>query len=143
MPARPAPESEEPSTDYRVFTLEEANRTLPLVRRIVGDIVRAYPAFREKLQEFDRLASGADVDATRDRLQELREAIDRDSEQINRFIAELHQIGCLFKGFEDGLVDFYGRLDGRPVFLCWKLGEDAVAYYHEVDEGFSGRKPIG
>ena len=55
---------------------------------------------------------------------------------------ELSQIGCIFKGFEQGLVDFYSKQDGRDVFLCWKHGEPAVEHWHELEGGFSGRRPV-
>lgn len=142
MPLRSPRDGDDTSPEYRFFTLEEASRTLPLVRRIVHDIVSAYPAFREKLQEFDALAGDAEVEATRERLQALREGIDRDAETINRYIAELHQIGCIFKGFEEGLVDFYSTIDGKPVFLCWKYDEPEISFWHEIEAGLAGRQPL-
>ena len=56
-------------------------------------------------------------------------------------IGELEQIGCEFKG-EEGLVDFHGTLEGREIFWCWKLGEDRITHWHELDAGFKGRQPI-
>ena len=61
---------------------------------------------------------------------------------MNRFIGELHELGALFKGFEVGLVDFYAMMDGRPVFLCWKLDEDQIEWWHELDGGFAGRQRL-
>lgn len=126
----------------RFFTVEEANRTLPLVRRIVYDILEANPRLQRRLLEFDRVAADGEVAASRQRLQDLRQAIDEDAERINAFLAELHALGCLFKGFDEGLVDFYSMRDGRPVFLCWRLGEESVAHWHEIDAGFAGRQPL-
>ena len=128
--------------DLRLFTREEAQRTLPLVRSIVRDILETYPELQRKLQEFERIASGADLRAERHRLQTLREAIDRDAGTINRYIAELHQIGCVFKGFEEGLVDFHAVIDGQPAFLCWRYGEESIAWWHPTDTGFAGRRPL-
>lgn len=128
--------------EARFFTLDEANRTLPLVARIVGDIVEAYPAFQRHLQRFHRLATAVDGQADEAELATLREAIDRESDQINDFIRELHQIGCLFKGFEHGLVDFYALRGEEPIFLCWRLGEDRIRYWHGIDAGYAGREPI-
>lgn len=99
-------------SEPRFFSLEEANRTLPLVRRIVEDITREH--------------AGADRDVAR--LQEL--------------VGELHELGCFFKGFGEGLVDWYSYYAGRPVFLCWKLGEREIEWWHQVDAGFVGRQPI-
>jgi hypothetical protein len=71
-----------------------------------------------------------------------REEVATHAERINRFLQELDAIGCVFKGFEAGLVDFYSLRDDRPIFLCWRLGEDRIAYWHEIESGFAGRQPI-
>lgn len=126
----------------RFFTLDEANRTLPLVERIVGDIVECYGPFQADLEEFHRLATRGGADEHVERLTELRARIDGASDRINEFIRELHEIGCLFKGFEEGLVDFYALHRGEPIFLCWRLGEDRIGFWHAVDAGFAGRQPI-
>lgn len=124
----------------KVFTLEEANRTLPLVKRIVGDIVVAHRALQERAAEFSAIdpeAGGAD-----ERRGELRRQIDALTEQVNAYIGELHRLGCVFKGFEEGLVDFYTLRGDRPVFLCWKLGEDEIEWWHEMHAGYAGRQPL-
>jgi len=102
----------------RLFTVPEAEATLPLVRRIVGDLLIT-PALRAA-----------------------REDLTQEAEQINGFLLELEQIGCAFKGFDAGLIDFYGLLDDRLIFLCWRYGEDRISHWHEVDAGFADRQPI-
>jgi len=124
---------------HRYFTLESANRTLPLVRRIAEDIRALYPTLRERVEEFQRVSIDT---ATEEQLSELRSRIDDVARQINGCLAELDQIGCVFKGFEEGLVDFYTWHEGRPVLLCWKVGEAEIAHWHEVDAGYAGRRPI-
>jgi hypothetical protein len=62
--------------------------------------------------------------------------------EIHRLIARIESHGCMVKDIDLGLVDFPGRYAGEPVYLCWKLGEPRVAYWHPVDEGFSGRRPL-
>ena len=126
----------------RYFTVEEANRTLPLVRRIVEDIVALYPTFQEQLRSFQELAAKPLEPAIERRLEELRVEIDRSAQQINGYIQELQQVGCLFKGFDEGLVDFYSFYEGRPIFLCWKLGEERIMHWHEIDAGAAGRQPL-
>ena len=64
------------------------------------------------------------------------------AQQINGYLDELSSVGCVFKGFDDGLVDFYSKLDGRDVFLCWRLGESEIAHWHELDSGFAGRQSL-
>lgn len=125
------------------FTLAEANRTLPLVRRIVQDIVDDYERWKARLTRYevvaahDRPEEGESPDA-----EALRADVDAVAMRINGYIEELKQIGCVLKGFDDGLVDFHSRLDDRDIFLCWKLGEDRVAHWHEIDDGFAGRQPL-
>jgi hypothetical protein len=124
----------------RYFTLEEANRTLPLVRRVVEDIVTMYPDVQRKLAELRELADRESTPAREREMERLRDALERDSDELNRYLKELDQIGCQFKGFEEGLVDFHAWMDGRPVCLCWKLGEDRVEWWHELDAGYAGRQ---
>lgn len=129
------------SSPPRYFTLEEANRTLPLVERIVGDIVADYQRWKDAVHRYELLAGGrvADDGAEPTRLHAEIECV---AERIAGYIDELSSVGCLFKGFDEGLVDFYGRRDGRDIFLCWKLGESAVEHWHEVNAGFAGRQPL-
>jgi hypothetical protein len=124
----------------KYFTVEEANRTLPLVRRVVSDIVSAHRQLVDLAEEYRALAVDAESSTIR-RVEIERELSDL-SESVNTFIDELTDIGVLFKGFESGLVDFYATLDGRPVFLCWKLGEDSVEWFHELDAGYLGRQRL-
>ncbi|MFQ5746176.1 MAG: DUF2203 domain-containing protein [Gemmatimonadota bacterium] len=123
--------------EVRFFTVEEANRALPLVRRIVADILEENERLEEllpRLQEARR-QGGPELEA-------VREAVARASAGVEGYLAELDQIGCLFKGAPQGLVDFYARRDGRPVFLCWQYGEEAVQHWHELDAGYAGREPL-
>jgi hypothetical protein len=73
---------------------------------------------------------------------ELQLNAERLAQEIERFVAELEALGVQFKGFDLGLVDFPSERDGRPVLLCWKLNEPAVAHWHEVEDGFAGRQPL-
>jgi hypothetical protein len=125
------------------FTIEQANSTLPLVRRIVQDIVEDYRRWKECLARYELAAAhqrpheGESAEAVR-----LRDLVDETAQRINGYIAELEQIGCVLKGFDDGLVDFRSRMDGRDVYLCWRLGESEVNHWHELDGGFMSRRPI-
>jgi len=128
----------------KYFSLAEANRTLPLVRRIVSDIVEEYRRWKEHVFRYELVAAGSS--ATQGESAEqlaLRSEVDRSAQRINNFVEELARVGCVFKGFDEGLVDFYSKRDDRDVFLCWKLGEQSIEYWHEVDTGFSGRQPLG
>ena len=130
-------------SEFRLFTLQEAERMLPLVRRIVQDLTAEYPVWRAAVARFELLTGGARADwGETGELLAAREAVARHAERINRYLQELEGIGCVFKGFDAGLVDFYSLRDDRPIFLCWRLGEDRITHWHETDSGFSGRQPI-
>ncbi len=127
----------------RYFTLGEANKALPYVRRIVEDIVTEYDQWRDCIYRYEVLAASSKSEEGETEEQvKLREEVDQIAQRINKLIDELSNVGCVFKGFEGGLVDFYGRLNGRDICLCWKLGEPDVGHWHEVDDGFKGRKPL-
>jgi hypothetical protein len=122
----------------RHFTPAEATRALPLVRRIVSDIVREYQRFRE-LHETCRTPAArrkrADAETARRRYVAL-------TDHLSELKEELDKVGCELKDYQIGLVDFPGMIDGREICLCWKLGEERVAFWHEVDAGYSGRTPV-
>ncbi len=117
-------------TVRRRFTAAEANRTLPLVRRIVADLLNYG-------RELHKLSRRPDQPGARERSGEL-DALIRD------LLQELARIGCTYKdwGFEYGLVDFPGEIGGESVLLCWRSDEPAVVWYHTADGGFAGRRPI-
>jgi hypothetical protein len=113
-----------------LFTPARANRALPLVRRIVADILDRSRELR------GRAALAGDPKAD----PEIR-ALER---EIAELVSELRNLGCEFKdpSFEAGLVDFPAEIGGRPVWLCWRSDEDRVTHYHGRDEGFASRKRI-
>jgi len=128
---------------HRYFTLAEANRTLPLVRRIVADIIGHYPEWRDLVSQYELVAAQARPEWGESEEQlDLKKRIDVVATQINDCIEELDQIGCVLKGFPDGLIDFYGKLDGRDIFWCWKQGEAEIHHWHELEAGFAGRQEI-
>jgi hypothetical protein len=134
-----------------LFTVEQANRTLPLVRRIVEDVVREHRRWQEKILELELVASTAASAVGAERAaaappDERVAAIERDAMAIARdidaFERELEVLGIVLKDRRLGLIDFPGELDGRKVWLCWRLGEAAVQYWHDLDAGYAGRQPI-
>lgn len=127
----------------RLFSVAEAEATLPLVRRIVGDLLAAYPRWREQVARYELLSAPRRAEEGEStELVQAREAAAREAERINACLLELEAIGCVFKGFDAGLVDFYALREDRLVFLCWRHGEAQVAHWHEVDGGFDGRQPL-
>jgi hypothetical protein len=123
------------------YDLAMANRALPLVRRIVDDLVKRYAEWQDAVSRFEYATARSTADAPdpdAERLQREAEAI---AEEIEVFIHELDELGVECRAFDSGLVDFPGELDGRPVYFCWMPGEPTVAYWHELDAGFEGRQP--
>ncbi|HJR62851.1 MAG TPA: DUF2203 domain-containing protein [Gemmatimonadaceae bacterium] len=126
----------------KLFSVEEANRTLPLVSRIVGDIVTQYAVWRDRVQQFDVLQASVNAEHPEPRAVELQAELDALAREIDGYVRELTALGVEFKGFDMGLVDFPGELNGRPVYLCWRLGEPAVEHWHEREAGFAGRQRL-
>ena len=125
----------------RYFTLEEANATLPYVRSIVTDVVAAYEEWREHIARYEVMAANSrSEDGETEAQVALRTEVDRIARQIGSYLSELENVGCTFKGLDDGLVDFLSSRDGRDIFLCWKLGESEITHWHELDAGFAGRQ---
>lgn len=126
----------------KIFTVEEANRTLPLVSRIVQDLVRDHEAWEDKVREFELATVGSSPDRPDAIAELLQYEAQRLATEIEGYIAELNELGVICKGMDTGLVDFRGQLEGREVFFCWKLGEPSVQYWHEIDAGFVGRQKL-
>lgn len=127
----------------RIFTLAEAERTLPLVRRIVRDMMEEHAAWRRAMARYELEVAGLRGDAGESgAVKELLGEVERSAERLDGYMAEIGQVGCVFKGFEEGLVDFCALRDDRLVFLCWRFGEPHIGHWHEVDAGFAGRQPI-
>lgn len=130
----------------KTFTVDEANRCLPLVRAIVRDIVDLYRNLQERRARLTRVrtlrGNSSPGPLYTDELDQVERELQTDEGQLAAYILELHELGVEFKDPERGLVDFPSRLDDRPVLLCWQLGEPEVAYWHEVDAGFAGRRSL-
>jgi hypothetical protein len=126
----------------RAFTVDEANRMLPLVRRIVSDAVRDYWRWQDAVREFEVAALRSSPDQPDEMAERLQVEATRLAEEIDGYMSELAELGVLFKGFDTGLVDFPGEIAGRPVLLCWQLGEENVMFWHEENAGFIGRQPL-
>jgi hypothetical protein len=126
----------------QLFTVDHANRTLPLVRRIVEDIVREHRRWQEAIVELDLLISGVRADLPDPRASSLEREIQSIAKEIDLFQAELEALGIQLKDRRIGLIDFPSELDGRRVLLCWRLGESSVQFWHDENSGYAGRQPL-
>ncbi len=126
----------------QLFTVEQANRTLPLVRKIVDDVVRQHRRWRDAILELDLAASTAHGDEPVGRTTQVQREAQQLSRELDGFQRELEALGIQLKDRRLGLVDFPSDMDGRRVLLCWRQGEPDVQYWHEIDSGYSGRQPL-
>ena len=127
-----------PVTNARFFTVEEDNACLPRLRELLEEI----QAVRQRV-----LASRPEVWPV------LQKAIGNggskkagevafEFRRLERAVQAIKEMGCVLKDMDQGLVDFLTRRDGREVYLCWRYGEERVAYWHELQAGFAGRRPL-
>ncbi|MEO5799616.1 MAG: DUF2203 domain-containing protein [Gemmatimonadales bacterium] len=130
------------TVDVRHFSVDQANATLPLVRRIVSDLIDLHPRWRAAVAAYELAQADVTADGETDSAREQRLAAGRLAGEIESCLDELTQIGCHFKDFEAGLVDFPTIHDDRLVYLCWRAGEERVEYWHEITGGVDGRQPI-
>ncbi len=138
-PAKPIVEKKR-----KYFTVEEANKALPLVRMILGDIVRqsrVVEDLQQRLSIVSRERRRPSNDLYTEELAQSQAELEAEDAKLRSYIDELKRLGVEFKG-PDGLCDFYSIMDGREVFLCWRLGEPEVSYWHDLDAGFVGRQPL-
>ena len=140
-----------PSTNHddrwveREFTLEEANAAVGELRPVVETMVehgRRLADARDRQRELITRIAGNGGDMQPSDLREVAEEIQREADGIAVCAEEINGAGAQIKSLQEGLLDFPSRREGELVLLCWRLGEDEIAYWHGVDEGFAGRKPL-
>lgn len=122
------------------YTAAQANRALPLVRRIVADLVGHFRSWEDAVRQVELTAHDNSLENPESERWQ-REA-QRLAAEVDTCVRELAELGIEVKAFDIGLVDFPGTLDGRDVSLCWALGESAVTHWHERNAGFAGRQPL-
>jgi hypothetical protein len=138
---------EEQTATQRVFTISEVNALIPALSSLVQDQLREQSEIEHGLAELMRL-TGAPPRSLK--------PTDADSPEVVRLKGDLRgrisryetgwqrvqKWGGVIKDPQTGLVDFYGRVDGKLVWLCWRYGEDTLGYYHDLTSGYSGRRPL-
>jgi hypothetical protein len=129
----------------RYFTPSEANELLVEVRPLAESLVEHRQGMRLAAERRARLTAriagnGGDLDPQEPG--ELDEQFQRESQAVTQAAERLERLGVLVKDLDIGLVDFPALHKGEEVLLCWQVGEDEVAHWHGVDEGFAGRKPL-
>ena len=130
----------------RYFTLPQAERLLAEVESAIREAISykaEYQQAEEEWQNFSRrvtMLGGVQVDHSQMREQKnRREAV---AHQLKEVLDKIHEFGCVVKDLDIGLIDFPTQFHDQEVYLCWKLGESGIRFWHGVQEGFRGRKPI-
>jgi hypothetical protein len=134
-----------PPARRRVFTLDEANATLPLVRAIVSDLVELSRDLAERRQRLAQLPGKKDHrahDPYGEELAQMEQEVEEDRRRLRGYVEELRSIGLDPDAAADGLVGFPAIIDGRNVFLCWKLGEPRIGHWRELGDKRRQRKPL-
>lgn len=144
----------DPATGVRVLSIEEANALVPELNALVGAQLELGEQIQELVTELYEAVGpvstedGAEmVDVTvypsdTAGIRTLKIALAEAARNYKRGWNDVQALGAVVKDTTTGLCDFYGKIDDRLVWLCWRFGEDAIAYYHELDSGFAGRKPL-
>jgi hypothetical protein len=134
--------------DYRparLFTIEQANATLPLVRAITTDLANLAREVVDRRQRLAHLTAGRELkagDPYAEELAHIEAELMKDAAKLQEYVDELRALGGEAKGAIEGLVDFPSLMDGRIVYLCWRLGEPEVLHWHELEAGFAGRQSL-
>ena len=115
----------------KYFTPAEATKTLPLVRKIVSDILHISNEIKLKAEQ-----QGIRVDED--------PVVKKMIDELRGYFQEIEDLGCYYKDwdFSIGLVDFPSVINGEEVFLCWRSDEEKITWYHSLDKGFSSRLPL-
>ncbi len=129
----------------RLFTIEQANAMLPLVRAITSDLASLAGDVVERRHRHALLTAGREPkkgDPYSEELVQIEADIQRDGQRLVDYMNELKELGVEPKGAVEGLVDFPAEMDGRIVLLCWKLGESEVLHWHDLEGGYAGRQSL-
>lgn len=126
-----------------LYGVESANQVLPLVRSIVRDIVEEFRLLRSvgRTRRMLEVEGAGDAECAM-RLERLKDDVAEQSQRIERYLEELSDLGLEVRDLELGLVDFPTLRDGEPAYLSWRLGEEAVGFWHPADRGFTDRVPL-
>ncbi|MGD1211603.1 MAG: DUF2203 domain-containing protein [Candidatus Acidiferrales bacterium] len=132
--------------EFKLFSLPEAERLRAQIEPILIEAIEARRKFGELDEQLtavaERIQRSGGLLVPFEKVGRLRLERNRLEESIREALERIHSTGCIVKDLEVGLLDFPARMNGEEVYLCWRLGEDRIRFYHRQDEGFAGRKPI-
>ena len=126
----------------QLFTVEEANALIPKLELIMAKLQRHSLVLRQEVSDVAHTLGEHPDRLTTAQILEARPQLRSVVEELQTLLAEIEACGGQLKGLDLGLVDFPTELEGEVVLLCWQYGEKEIAYYHTLDDGFTGRKPL-
>ena len=145
VPGNPAVGSP-PESMPRFFTLQQAQSALPKVEQAVRDALfhkTAYQKAEAEMNEISRnIVMTGGMSINRDRVIQIKETRETSGARLKELFEQIQSVGCLIKDLDVGLLDFPTLYKGEEVYLCWRLGETRIEFWHGVRDGFAGRKPI-
>jgi len=133
--------------DDKLFNRQEAEELLPLLKPLLANAVEKKKRVEMLDQEFAEaqkhiLLRGGTLPPYR-YLARCRRERERLVNAMGKAVSQIEETGCVVKDLDQGSLDFPSIVNEEEVFLCWKLGEERIRYWHRADEGFAGRKPLG
>ncbi|HET7478960.1 MAG TPA: DUF2203 domain-containing protein [Rubrobacteraceae bacterium] len=122
----------------RLFTVAEANALLPTLKELLDDLALHLAAVREKAPHMEPIlrAAGANGGGR------MGSEYGVEAYNLHLAIERIRELGVIVKDLDMGLLDFPHERDGRVVFLCWHPPEERVEFWHEIETGYAGRKPL-
>jgi hypothetical protein len=131
----------------RYFTWAEANALVPRLAEIFGSVAQLRSQLRSTYEKLDALGfapNGPNAAKESDNpfVDRLRGLFSGFYEALTEQLRLVEELGAQVKDIDTGLVDFFYKKDGREVLLCWRYGEHEIAFYHELETGFAGRRPL-
>jgi len=130
----------------KIFSVEEANNALPKIKKILSELRHLRETIESKKVEMDLLeivgVSKKDSVSQKTGMSKEMEMLNQLAVTFNRHLETLENLGCQVKDLNQGLVDFFTVRDGKLAYLCWKEGENTIQFWHSLEGGFRGRKPL-
>jgi hypothetical protein len=130
----------------RYFTLQQAEKLLPEVESAIRDAIQQKSVYQQAEEEWQGFVSrvtmlgGVRVDHSE--VMDIKRRRESSAERLKAAVEKIQDYGCVVKDLDIGLIDFPTLFHGEEVYLCWKLGESGIEFWHGVHEGFRGRKAI-
>ncbi len=127
----------------RLFSLNEANALLPLVRVIMRDIVQLSRGILQTRERLDIIRRGDESNTMyHEEIMDIENKLEEECQRLQDYVLELVELGVEPKGLTEGLVDFPAMRNDEMVYLCWQYDEPEIEFWHSLSGGFVGRQPI-